>query len=155
MGTRFVASVESPVHAHYKQAIVDSATTGTWVLNKKVTPCIRTLKTRITQGWHEAGLIPADAFKGIQQVYFGGDMEAAPALAGQSAGLIHGMKSVQQIIDDTVAQFNAISQRLGSLGYDAGGLGAAAGPINPRLSAVPNNTTAPPNTICSVMASSR
>ncbi len=115
MGTRFVASVESPVHADYKQAIVDAATTGTWVLNKKATPCIRTLKTQVTQGWHEAGLIPADAFKGIQQVYFGGDMEAAPALAGQSAGLIHEVKTVQQIIDDTVAQFTAITQRLGSM----------------------------------------
>ena len=42
-------------------------------------------------------------------------MEAAPALAGQSAGLIHEVKSVQAIIDDTVAQFHAITARLGAL----------------------------------------
>ena len=35
---------------------------------------------------HEAGVMPADTFVGIQRVYFDGDMEAAPALAGQSAG---------------------------------------------------------------------
>ena len=115
MGTRFVASAESPVHAHYKQAIVAADATGTWVLNKKSTPCIRALKTPFTQVIHEAGLMPADSFKGIQQVYFGGEMDAAPALAGQSAGLVHDIKTVQQIIDDTVAEFFAISQRLAAM----------------------------------------
>ena len=115
MGTRFVASAESPVHAAYKQAIVDADATGTWVLNKKSTPCIRALKTEFTQAIHEAGLMPADTFKGIRGVYFGGDMNAAPALAGQSAGLIHEVQSAQQIIEQTVAEFHAISARLGAL----------------------------------------
>ena len=48
-------------------------------------------------------------------------MEAAPALAGQSVGLIHEVKSAQQIIDQTVAQFFAITQRRGAL--------AGAGPF--------------------------
>ena len=115
MGTRFVASAESPVHAHYKQAIVDAEATGTWVLNKKATPCIRALKTAYTQPMHDSGLLAADAFKGIRQVYFDGDMNAAPALAGQSAGLIHAVKPVQAIIDETVAEFFAITDRLAAL----------------------------------------
>jgi enoyl-[acyl-carrier protein] reductase II len=115
MGTRFVASTESPVHAHYKQAIVDADATGTWVLNKKATPCIRALKTAYTQPMHDSGLLSADAFNGIRQVYFDGDMNAAPALAGQSAGLIHGVKPVQAIIDETVAEFFAITDRLAAL----------------------------------------
>jgi enoyl-[acyl-carrier protein] reductase II len=115
MGTRFVSSAESPVHDNYKQAIVQADATGTWVLNKKATPCIRALKTEFTQPLHEAGLMPPDTFKGIQGVYFGGDMNAAPALAGQSAGLIHGVKTVQQIIDETVAEFFTINQRLATL----------------------------------------
>ena len=115
MGTRFVASAESPVHAHYKGAIVEASTTGTWMLNTRSTPCIRALKTPFTQTIHEAGLMGMDTFNGIQGVYFGGDMNAAPALAGQSAGLIHEVQTVQQIIDDTVAQFHAISARLGAM----------------------------------------
>ena len=115
MGTRFVASAESPVHTHYKEAIVSAEVTGTWMLNTKSTPCIRALKTDFTQTIHTAGLMPADTFTGIQQVYFGGDMNAAPALAGQSAGLIHGVKPVQQIIEETVAEFHAISARMGAM----------------------------------------
>ena len=115
MGTRFVSSAESPVHAGYKDAIVAAEATGTWVLNTKATPCIRALKTDFTRVIHDAGLMPADTFKGILGVYFGGDMEAAPALAGQTAGLISEVKTAQVIIEQTVAEFFAITQRLGSL----------------------------------------
>ena len=115
MGTRFVASLESPVHANYKQAIVNAAATGTYMLNTKSSPCIRALKADFTAAIHEAGLMGPDAFKGIQEVYFGGNMNAAPALAGQSAGLIHEVKSVASIIEDTVAEFHAIAQRMGQL----------------------------------------
>jgi len=115
MGTRFVASAESPVHANYKAAIVAASATGTWMLNTQSTPCIRALKTPFTQTIHEAGVMTPDTFNGILDVYFGGDMNAAPALAGQSSGLVHAVKPVQQIIDETVAEFFAISKRLGAL----------------------------------------
>ena len=115
MGTRFVASRESPVHDNYKQAIVNATATGTYMLNTKSSPCIRALKADFTAQIHEAGLMGPDAFAGIQDVYFGGDMNAAPALAGQSAGLVHEVKSVQTIIDDTVSQFHAIAQRMAGL----------------------------------------
>lgn len=115
MGTRFVSSAESPVHRNYKQKIVDAKETGTYVLNKKSTPCIRALKSERMDVIHEEGRMPADVFKDIRGVYFGGDMEAAPALAGQSAGLIHEVKSAKEIIDETVAQFFEITGRLGKL----------------------------------------
>lgn len=115
MGTRFVSCSESPVHNNFKQAIVQAKETGTWMLNKKSTPCIRSLKSQRTQQIFDDGLMGPDALSGILDLYFGGDMEAAPALAGQSAGLIDSVKSAQQIIDDTVAEFFAITQRLGAL----------------------------------------
>ncbi len=115
MGTRFVSCVESPVHINYKNAIVQATETGTWMLNKKSTPRIRALKSQRTQLIHDQGLMSADALQGILGVYFDGDMEAAPALAGQSAGLIDSVKSAQQIIDDTVTGFFAITARLGAL----------------------------------------
>jgi enoyl-[acyl-carrier protein] reductase II len=115
MGTRFVSAAESPVHANYKQAIVDARETGTWVLNKQSSPCIRALKSERTAAYVAEGLMPADALHGIQRLYFDGDMEASPALAGQSAGLIDRVKTAQQIIDDTVAEFFDIVGRLGGL----------------------------------------
>jgi enoyl-[acyl-carrier protein] reductase II len=116
MGTRFVSCAESPVHANYKNAIIDAKETSTLVLNKKSTPCIRALKSQRTLAIYEEGVMSFEAMRGIQDLYFGGDLEAAPALAGQTAGLINSIKTAQQIIDDTVAEFFAITQRLGALG---------------------------------------
>jgi enoyl-[acyl-carrier protein] reductase II len=116
MGTRFVCCAESPVHDNFKQAIVQAGDTSTWVLNKKASPCIRALKSERTATIHEAGVMPPDTFAGIQRVYFDGDMEAAPALAGQSAGLIDSVKSAREIIEEMVTEFFAITQRLGALG---------------------------------------
>jgi enoyl-[acyl-carrier protein] reductase II len=103
MGTRFVSCSESPVHANYKNAIVDAKETGTLVLDKKSTPCIRALNSERTRAIHNEGLMAPDALKGIRDVYFHGDMGAAPALVGQSAGLIDTIKSARQIIEETVA----------------------------------------------------
>jgi len=115
MGTRFVSSAESPVHHNYKQAILDAKETGTLVLNKKASPCIRALKTNRTAAIYEAGLMPADTFSRLQELYFGGDMEAAVGLAGQTSGLIDAIKTAKQIIDETVAEFHVISARMGAM----------------------------------------
>lgn len=115
MGTRFVSCAESPVHMNYKQAILDAKETGTYVLNKQASPCIRALKTERTAAIHQAGLMPADTFKRILELYFGGDMEAAVGLAGQTAGLIDEVKTAKRIIDETVAEFHAISRKMGAM----------------------------------------
>lgn len=115
MGTRFVSCAESPVHQNYKQAIVDAKETGTYVLNKKSTPCIRALKTERTASIHEEGLMPPDTFARILDLYFGGDMEAAVGLAGETAGLITEVKTAKDIIDGTIAEFFEITSRMGSL----------------------------------------
>ena len=116
MGTRFVCCAESPVHDNFKQAIVKAGDTGTWVLNRQSSPCIRALKSERTAAIHASGVMGPETFAGIQQVYFGGDMEAAPALAGQSVALIDGVKTAAEIIDDMVNGFFDVTQRLGRMG---------------------------------------
>ncbi len=115
MGTRFVSSKESPVHGNYKNAIIDAEDTGTVVLNKKATPCIRALKTNRTKEIYEEGYMPKDMFARIQDLYFKGEMEASAGLAGQSAALITEEKSVADIIEETVTGFRQICSRMGGM----------------------------------------
>ena len=112
MGTRFVSSKESPVHDNFKNSIIDSDEQGTWILNKKSKPCIRALKTEFTEKIYEAGVMEMTDMMKIQDLYFGGDMNAAPALTGQSAGLIDTVKPVTQIIDETIDEFNEACKRM-------------------------------------------
>lgn len=113
MGTRFVSSAESPVHANYKQAIVDADDTGTVMLNRKSTPCVRALKTDRTAEIEREGSFDRSIFASVKDVYFGGDMEASLALAGQTVGLIHEVLPVAEIIRRTVDGFHAIRRQQG------------------------------------------
>ena len=117
MGTRFVSSLESPVHDNFKNKIIDSGIDGTYILNKKSKPVIRALKTNLTKDIEEKGKMDMTALMKIQDLYFGGDMEAAPALSGQSTGLIDKIKPVKQIIDETINEFNETCKKLGNLEF--------------------------------------
>tara|TARA_B100000579_G_scaffold191532_1_gene156480 strand:+ start:22 stop:945 length:924 start_codon:yes stop_codon:yes gene_type:complete len=117
MGTRFVSSLESPVHDNFKNKIINSGIDGTYILNKKSKPVIRALKTDLTKDIDEKGEMDMTALMNIQDLYFGGDMEAAPALSGQSTGLIDKVKPVKQIIDETIEEFNQTCKKLGTFKF--------------------------------------
>ncbi len=106
MGTRMVSAAESPIHQNWKDAIVGAAETDTVFLNRFGRPGLRALRTeRTTRLEHQDQVDLGEAFGGVMDLYFGGDMEAAIALSGQVAGRITDVRPVAQIIDETVREF--------------------------------------------------
>ena len=117
MGTRFVSSAESPVHNNFKNKIIDSGIDGTLVLNKSSKPVIRALKSNLTMDIDQKGEMDMSAMMDIKKLYFDGDMEAAPALSGQSIGLIDEIKPVKQIIDEIINEFNDVCKTMGKINF--------------------------------------
>ena len=117
MGTRFVSSAESPVHNNFKNKIIDSGIDGTLVLNKTSKPVIRALKSNLTMDIDQKGEMDMSAMMNIKKLYFDGDMEAAPALSGQSIGLIDKIKPVKQIIDEIINEFNDVCKIMGNTSF--------------------------------------
>jgi len=117
MGTRFVSSAESPVHNNFKYKIIDSGIDGTLVLNKSSKPVIRALKSNLTMDIDQKGEMDMSAMMNIKKLYFDGDMEAAPALSGQSIGLIDEIKPVKQIIDEIINEFNDVCKTMGNISF--------------------------------------
>ncbi len=106
MGTRMVSALESPVHQNWKDAIVDAEDTGTVFLNKFHSPALRALRTERTSRLEKSiddNIMPE--FGAAQDLYFGGDMEAAIPLSGQVAGRIDEVKPVAQILSETRDEF--------------------------------------------------
>jgi enoyl-[acyl-carrier protein] reductase II len=102
MGTRMMSSLESPVHANWKQAVVDAKETDTVFLNRHTSPALRALRTKRTESFefdNESNAM--QLFGNAMDLYFGGDMEAAIALSGQVAGRIDGVRPVAEIIEET------------------------------------------------------
>ena len=117
MGTRFVSSKESPVHVNFKNKILKSDIDGTLMLNKSSKPVIRALKSDLTNSIDKKGIMDMADFMKIQELYFDGNMEAAPALSGQSVGLIDEIKPVKQIIEEIITEFNMICNKLGNTSF--------------------------------------
>ena len=117
MGTRFVSSTESPVHNNFKNKIIDSGIDGTLVLNKSSKPVIRALKSNLTMDIDQKGEMDMSAMMNIKKLYFDGDMEAAPALSGQSTGLIDEIKPVKKIIDEIINDFNDVCKKMANINF--------------------------------------
>jgi len=108
LGTRMVASVESPVHANWKQAIVDAPETGTVMLNRFAKPAMRALATgRTLRLEREPGNVWGE-FGSVADLYFGGDLEAGIAMSGQVAGRIDQVLPVAAILTDMVDEFREV-----------------------------------------------
>lgn len=109
LGTRMVSAAESPVHDNWKQAIVGAKETDTVFLNRHGPgPALRALRTEKTTriDLHPEGDVRAE-FARVQDLYFGGDLEASIALTGQVAGRIDAVRPVADIIEDMMAEFRA------------------------------------------------
>jgi enoyl-[acyl-carrier protein] reductase II len=112
MGTRMVSAAESPVHTNWKQAIVSAAETDTVFLNRFSRPGLRALRTERTTLLEHEDHVGMELFGKALDLYFGGDMEASIALAGQVVGRIEEVRPVADIIDDTMREFVAVAERL-------------------------------------------
>lgn len=113
MGTRMLSCAESPVHDNWKQAVVEARETDTVFLNQESRPALRALRTERT-----GSLAPLGSFNvmehmaSLQDLYFGGDMEAAIPLSGQVCGRIDSILSAEDIVQGTMKEFHQTMQNL-------------------------------------------
>jgi enoyl-[acyl-carrier protein] reductase II len=118
LGTRMVSALESPVHANWKEAIVQAAETDTVFLNRFHGPALRALRTERTSRLERSFDNVFGEFGDKEALYFGGDMEAAVPLTGQVAGRIDAIKPVAQILAEIREEFfetvSALSRSYGA-----------------------------------------
>lgn len=116
MGTRFLATQESPVPPVYKQAILAARDDGTMIAARKGYP-IRVLKNQAALAVREmdekgATQTEINAFvDSLADKGKGGEAEGLMS-AGQVAGLIREIKTVEEVIRGLVAEAKAVAQRL-------------------------------------------
>ncbi len=125
LGTRFLASVESPLHQNFKQAIVDSDGHDTAlseipdIAAGKVWPgaMSRSRRNRFIERWAGREWLlrsqQAEALAAIQAARKAGDVNEAPLSMGQDAGLINDVPAAGEIVRRIAEEAAVIlSQRL-------------------------------------------
>jgi NAD(P)H-dependent flavin oxidoreductase YrpB (nitropropane dioxygenase family) len=110
LGTRFLATVESPLHPNFKQAIVDSDGHDTQL---SVIPDLasglvwpgamtRSRRNRFIERWagQEWALRQArvEAYARLQEARKNGDVDEGPLSMGQDAGLVHDIPPAGEIV---------------------------------------------------------
>ena len=103
MGTRLLASSDSPVHGNLKEAVVRADETGTVLLpldGKRMMRVIRTAAADKIDAYQLRGSFEEGgaALQRVQRLYFDGDMDASVANTGQVAGRIEDLPPAADII---------------------------------------------------------
>jgi enoyl-[acyl-carrier protein] reductase II len=119
MGTRFVATRECAAHQNFKDAIVKASDTDTAITGRKLGPT-RILKNEIATkllGMEAAGASAEElqAFIGSSRSrtgQFEGDLANGEAYCGSVAGMIKEIKSVAEVIQSIVDNYDKVLDRL-------------------------------------------
>ncbi|OBI13515.1 2-nitropropane dioxygenase [Mycobacterium sp. E2327] len=101
MGTRLMASAESPVHVNLKQAVVRADDTATVLLPLDGKRMMRVIRTAAAEKLDSSTSLGAGgaALQRVQRLYFDGDMDASVANTGQVAGRIEDIAPAADIIE--------------------------------------------------------
>ncbi|WP_340154422.1 nitronate monooxygenase [uncultured Winogradskyella sp.] len=122
VGSRFVASEESSAHQAFKQVVIDAKEGDTQLTLKELAP-VRLVKNKFyneLQELYKTSPTPeqlkellgrARAKRGM----FEGDLEDGELEIGQIAGLIHEVKSVAEIVNDMVSEFEEAKKNVATL----------------------------------------
>ena len=122
MGTRLLASADSPVHGNLKQAVVRADETSTVLLPLDGKRMMRVIRTQAAEKLDESASFEEGgaALQRVQRLYFDGDMDASIANTGQVAGRIHDIPPAADIIKQTWTGcrevLTATANRLGPAG---------------------------------------
>lgn len=110
MGTRFIASVESPAHPNFKEMLIQAKDTDTIVIGELRGHRMRALKNKFTLKYYkkERETIDSLELEGMmkgrtKKAVIEGDKEEGLFAAGQSLTVIDKIMSCQEIIEGIVA----------------------------------------------------
>jgi len=119
MGTRFVATRECVAHQNFKDAIIKAADTDTAITGRKIGPT-RVLKNELAVKLLEMEAAGASAEELLAFIgsgrsrtgQFEGDLVNGEAYCGSIAGLIKEIKSVAEVIQSIVDNYDKVLARL-------------------------------------------
>lgn len=123
MGTRFVASEECWIHQNFKDWIVNAGEADTTICQKTINNMVRVAdneaarkcKELEAQGATLQELMTVISGKIGKAAYESGDVDGGMFGIGPAIGLIHEIKPAKAIIEDMVAEAEAVRSRLDAI----------------------------------------
>lgn len=115
MGTRFLATLECPVHENHKKIIVDALDNGTCIIGRKLN-MLRVIRNEFAKKMETAEREGKDAHALLEIIgnelnrnraaSIEGNIKSGTFQAGQSAGLIKDIVPVKKLVQRLIAEYN-------------------------------------------------
>ncbi|MFC1967100.1 NAD(P)H-dependent flavin oxidoreductase [Chloroflexota bacterium] len=120
MGTRFLATRESPLHPDIKELLLQAEETDTLLIERSIKAAARVIKTDYSSSVlkaEENGVTREELFNLInrdktRQAYASGDINAGVIYGGQAAGLIYSIPTAKELLDGIIDEATAVCRRL-------------------------------------------
>lgn len=119
VGTRFLATIECPAHEQFKQAIVAAQDGDTLVTGRSLGVPVRSIKNRMTLEYMrlESGGAGKEELEVLAMGSLGlavrdGDTENGSVMAGQIAGLVREINTVQEVITSMFAEARTVGRKV-------------------------------------------
>jgi len=124
MGTRFMASRESPAHPKIKDYLVTARETDTMLIERSIRNTARVIRNKVAEKTLEVEqkgasleeLLPLIGELKEKELFETGNLEAGIMHCGQVSGLTKEILTVKEIIDNIISEAESICQRLRQLG---------------------------------------
>jgi nitronate monooxygenase len=112
MGTRFMASAESPMHDNFKRWMVSASETDTMVVERSIRNAARIIKNEAAltvarleeQGATLDELLPVISGKVGREAYLSGDIDRGTIACGQVVGRIDSILTCREIIEGAIGE---------------------------------------------------
>jgi nitronate monooxygenase len=122
MGTRFCATQEARVHPNVKQKIVENTELDTVLVGRNLRNTARVARNAVSEKVAEIQRDPTTTFEDVRELMSGararvavdqqGDVDGGIWSSGQSQALIHDIPTCKQLVEDLMAQAEAVRLRL-------------------------------------------
>jgi enoyl-[acyl-carrier protein] reductase II len=100
------------VHDNWKQLICGANEGDTFLLNRANPPAFRVLRSSFSERAEQQDGPVIPNLENVLDLYFNGNLDASFAFGGQVAGRIDEVKPVQQILTETMAEFDAVMREI-------------------------------------------
>lgn len=119
MGTVFLATKECPVSNAYKNLIVEATDTSTTLTGMKFGAPVRGIKNELTKKYHEleersSTLMELEELTlgSLRRAVYDGDVENGSVMAGQIAGLIEEVRTVEEVIKNVMEESKEVLKKV-------------------------------------------
>ena len=119
MGTRFLASLESPAHDRYKELVVNANDRGTVITGRAFGP-VRVVRNALaekilqaeSEGWSTEQIVEMIGPGRTMKAAMEGDIDEGSFMCGQICGMIDELKSAADIIQEMMEGYDKVAAAL-------------------------------------------